>query len=187
MSPNGTRTGGFVRGCSVTEPLFRGTYGPTSARPAAAVSLLSETRALETPRSRQTDRPDSVRDRVGLLGGLGHGGIVDGPPRMTDHTASSTTAVESRAKELLHQHDRRMFAQTGPLFMGLMLVQWVAVVAVTYWISPAHVLSAFYLGGALGLMPTLLAIFCRRRDMRVLAERTAAVRDTEERYRAIVD
>ena len=106
---------------------------------------------------------------------------------MTDHRASSFTAVEPRAGELSLQHDRRMFGQTTRLFAGLMLVQWVAVVAVTYWIAPAHALFAFFLGGALGLMPVGLAIIRGRREMRVLAERTAAVRDSDERYRAIVD
>ena len=106
---------------------------------------------------------------------------------MIDHTVSSSTTAECRAADLLVGHDRHVFAKTVRLFAGLMLVQWVAAVTLTHWISPAHVWSAFFVGGALSLMPMVLAIVCSRRQMRVLDERTAAVRDGEERYRALVD
>jgi hypothetical protein len=49
------------------------------------------------------------------------------------------------------------------------------------------VAAAFILGATLSLIPMAIAIVRGRRERRVLAERTAALHDYEERYRAIVD
>src|SRR6185503_18104015 len=49
------------------------------------------------------------------------------------------------------------------------------------------VAAAFILGATLSLIPMAIAIVRGRRERRVLAERTAALHDYEERYRAIVE
>ena len=55
----------------------------------------------------------------------------------------------------------------------------------------APVAAAFILGAALSLIPMVIAVVRGRRERRValqeLAERTAALHDSQERYRAIVD
>ena len=86
----------------------------------------------------------------------------------------------------LHLPDRDMFTETTRLFACVLVVQWLAVVAFTYWMARTHVVAAFP-GGVLGLIPMALAIVRGRGARQALAERTAALHDSQERYRAIVN
>ena len=87
----------------------------------------------------------------------------------------------------LHLPDRDMFTETTRLFACVLVVQWLAVVAFTYWMARTHVVAAFFAGGVLSLIPMALAIVRGRGARQALAERTAALHDSQERYRAIVD
>ena len=87
----------------------------------------------------------------------------------------------------LHLTDRDMFTETTRLFACVLVVQWLAVVAFTYWMARTHVVAAFFAGGVLSLIPMALAIVRGRGARQALAERTAALHDYQERYRAIVD
>jgi two-component system cell cycle sensor histidine kinase/response regulator CckA len=83
--------------------------------------------------------------------------------------------------------DRDTFTETTRLFACVLVVQWLAVVAFSYWMARTHVVAAFFAGGVLSLIPMALAIVRGRVARQELAERTAALQDHEERYRAIVD
>ena len=103
------------------------------------------------------------------------------------HVFANPEHVPSR----LHLPDRDMFTETTRLFACVLVVQWLAVVAFTYWMAPTHVVAAFFAGGVLSLIPMALAIVRGRGARQALAERTAALHDSlheyQERYRAIVD
>src|SRR5262249_4621941 len=60
-------------------------------------------------------------------------------------------------------------------------------VIITARISPAHAPLASFIGAALALMSMAAVIVLGRRERRILDERTAALQDSEDRYRAIVD
>jgi PAS domain S-box-containing protein len=87
----------------------------------------------------------------------------------------------------LHLRDRDIFTETTRLFACVLVVQWLAVVAVSYWLAPTHVVAAFLAGGVLGLIPMALAVVRGRAARQELANRTAALHEHQERYRAIVD
>ena len=87
----------------------------------------------------------------------------------------------------LHVHARDMFTETARLFACVLVVQWLAVVAFSYWMAPTHVVAAFFAGGVLSLIPMALAIVRGRAARQELANRTAALHDYQERYRAIVE
>src|SRR5262245_2644046 len=83
--------------------------------------------------------------------------------------------------------DRRRFVRAAGMFAGLLLVQWLTAVIITARISPAHAPLASFIGAALALMSMAAVIVLGRRERRILDERTAALQDSEDRYRAIVD
>ena len=83
--------------------------------------------------------------------------------------------------------DRDTFTETTRLFACVLVVQWLAVVAFSYWLARTHVVAAFFAGGVVSLIPMALAIVRGRVARQELAERTAALHDSQERYRAIVD
>ena len=87
----------------------------------------------------------------------------------------------------LHLHDRDLFTETARLFACVLVVQWLAVVAFSYWVTPTHVVAAFFAGGVLSLIPMALAMVRGRAARQELANRTAALHDYQERYRAIVE
>src|SRR5206468_10256681 len=87
----------------------------------------------------------------------------------------------------LHLADRDTFTETTRLFACVLVVQWLAVVAFSYWMARTHVVAAFFAGGVLSLIPMALAIGRGRVARQELAERTAALHDYQERYRAIID
>src|SRR5215831_100201 len=80
-----------------------------------------------------------------------------------------TQDVTPRARELMAEHQHRIFMQTSHLFAILMVVQWVAGIAAALWISPRtwagasssihlHVWLAIFLGGSVTVLPVTLAI-----------------------------
>jgi PAS domain S-box-containing protein len=86
-----------------------------------------------------------------------------------DPLPAADPAVESRAREILERHRRQIFERTDGLFARLMIAQWVAGVAAAVWITPTawvgrspsthvHVWTALLLGGAIALLPVVLAL-----------------------------
>jgi signal transduction histidine kinase/ActR/RegA family two-component response regulator len=76
---------------------------------------------------------------------------------------------ETRARELMRAHQNEIAAQTSRIFAYLMITQWIAGIACALWISPrtwtgtsssvhVHVWLAVFLGGAITLLPVLLAL-----------------------------
>jgi two-component system, sensor histidine kinase and response regulator len=71
-----------------------------------------------------------------------------------------------RAEEIFHAHQQRIFKSTDRLFAGLMLIQWLVALAAAFWITPrtwaastySPIWAAFWLGGAISLLPGLLAL-----------------------------
>jgi PAS domain S-box-containing protein len=79
-----------------------------------------------------------------------------------------SAATLDRTKVLFDAYRQRIFRQTDRLFSGLMVVQWIAGIAVVAWFSPLtwigqthqlhpHRFAAVFLGGAIGLLPLALA------------------------------
>ena len=77
--------------------------------------------------------------------------------------------IGARASELVVEHKNRVYTQTSRLFTILMLVQWVAGIAASLWISPRawngpvsqvhlHVWLAVFLGGTITSLPVFLTI-----------------------------
>ncbi|MBI3553324.1 MAG: PAS domain S-box protein [Elusimicrobia bacterium] len=77
--------------------------------------------------------------------------------------------IARRTEELFSAHQRNINGRTDRLFMGLMLFQWLGSIAAAFWISPKtwsgpmsqthiHVWAAVFLGGAITLLPVLLAL-----------------------------
>jgi len=87
----------------------------------------------------------------------------------------------------LNLADRDTVTETTRLFACVLVVQWLAVVAFSYWMARTHVVAAFFAGGLLSLIPMALAIVRGRVARQELAERTAALHDSQQRYRSIVD
>src|SRR6266567_8920046 len=78
-------------------------------------------------------------------------------------------SVMSRANELFIEHQQEIFKRTDRMFLVLMPIQWLAGIAVAYWISPKawagqtshthpHILAAVFLGGAISVFPIILAL-----------------------------
>src|SRR5690606_1164782 len=95
----------------------------------------------------------------------------------------SPSSRSPRVQELLAEHLRRIHVETDRLFAGLIIFQWVAALALAQWLSPRawdgvqssihlHVYLALFLGGALTLVPVLLA---RTRPGEVGTRHTIAV------------
>jgi two-component system sensor histidine kinase/response regulator len=77
-------------------------------------------------------------------------------------------AVAHRSTVLFKDHQRSIYRRTDRLFAGLMLCQWLAGIVIAAWVSPRtwagqysqlhlHVWAAVLLGGAITLLPVLLA------------------------------
>jgi len=80
-------------------------------------------------------------------------------------------AVAHRSTVLFKDHQRSIYRRTDRLFAGLMLCQWLAGIVIAAWVSPRtwagqysqlhlHVWAAVLLGGAITLLPVLLAWLC---------------------------
>ncbi len=78
-------------------------------------------------------------------------------------------SVAARADELFRQHQQLVFRGTDRLFVGLLIVQWLAAVAVAYWVAPLtwaglssrtnpHVWAALCLGGLIVSFPVALGL-----------------------------
>ena len=81
---------------------------------------------------------------------------------------SNASASKSRFAELYQEQEFQLHKRTDRLFSMLMLIQWAGAVAAAIWISPfawegtaqtihVHVLTAFFLGGAIASLPVYLA------------------------------
>jgi PAS domain S-box-containing protein len=77
-------------------------------------------------------------------------------------------SMQRRSDELFRQSQEQVWGQTDRLFARLMVLQWLAGIAMALWISPKtwlgarseihwHVWAALFLGGAITAMPVLLA------------------------------
>ncbi|MBX9655629.1 PAS domain S-box protein [bacterium] len=77
-------------------------------------------------------------------------------------------APNSRADILFKSYQQRIYRRTDRMFAVLMVIQWFALMAAAYWISPLtwkgnvshihpHLSLAIYMGGALCLLPVFLA------------------------------
>jgi signal transduction histidine kinase len=77
--------------------------------------------------------------------------------------------IDSRAAELLRDHQRRIYERTDRMFAYLMALEWLASVAAALWISPRawagtaswthpHVWAAVFLGGIVAALPIWLAL-----------------------------
>jgi two-component system, sensor histidine kinase and response regulator len=83
--------------------------------------------------------------------------------------AQTTERSQARAQELFAKHRFAIFRRTDRMFARLMFFQWVAGVVAALWISPRswvgssfevhiHVYLAIVLGGAIALLPIVLAL-----------------------------
>lgn len=92
---------------------------------------------------------------------------------MTDLTASPLMRFDPMSRErvsaLVEENQRKSHSQLDRLFAGLMLIQWVAGIAVAVWLSPLtwigttsqvhmHVWMAVFLGGLVSALPIFLAL-----------------------------
>src|SRR5580692_3787586 len=80
-----------------------------------------------------------------------------------------TEDATPRERELVKEHQNRIYSQTSHLFTILMVVQWLAGIAAALWISPRawagatssvhiHVWMAVFLGGAITSLPVFLTL-----------------------------
>jgi two-component system sensor histidine kinase/response regulator len=79
-----------------------------------------------------------------------------------------TESVTRRAGVLFEEHAQAIYCRTDHLFGVLMIVQWMAAIAASWWIAPTtwagqysrinvHVPVAIFLGGAITILPVALA------------------------------
>jgi two-component system sensor histidine kinase/response regulator len=84
--------------------------------------------------------------------------------------ADEAAVIEARASELLAEQIQRTTRWTDRLFAILLMVQWIAEVGLSIWVSPRawsgevsriheHVWVAIFLGGLIAVPPALLALF----------------------------
>jgi two-component system, sensor histidine kinase and response regulator len=87
-----------------------------------------------------------------------------------DSTSTTRSDYQDRALVLLREHRTKVYKQTDRLFVFLMIVQWLAGVAASLWLSPRawsglsssvhpHVWAALFLGTGTMILPIGLAIF----------------------------
>ena len=85
-------------------------------------------------------------------------------------TDAKETAVEMRADALQHEHQQSIWKRTDHLLAGLLVFEWIAVIAFAACQSPLtwsgatshihpHLIAAVFCGGAIISLPVLLAIF----------------------------
>ena len=90
---------------------------------------------------------------------------------MTDTSIDQETslATSRRVAEIFDEHKQLVYRRTDRMFAALMTLQWVAGVAAALWVSPKtwagtesqthpHVWAALFLGGAISLLPIVLAL-----------------------------
>ena len=90
---------------------------------------------------------------------------------MTDASIDQETSVATsrRVAEIFDDHKQLVYRRTDRMFAGLMTLQWVVGVAAALWVSPKtwagtesqthpHVWAALFLGGAISLLPIVLAL-----------------------------
>src|SRR5579883_2502801 len=83
---------------------------------------------------------------------------------------TESAATARRAKQLLAEHQRVIHVRTDRLFAGLLILEWLAAICVSVWLSPhqwagvirqthVHVIAAIFLGANIVILPVLLAYF----------------------------
>ena len=90
---------------------------------------------------------------------------------MTDASINQepSVATSRRIAEIFDDHKQLVYKRTDRMFAGLMTLQWIAGVAAALWLSPKtwvgtesqthpHVWAALFLGGAISLLPIVLAL-----------------------------
>jgi two-component system, sensor histidine kinase and response regulator len=104
-------------------------------------------------------------------------GVGDIDP-MTDHGIGGEQPpyFADRARELFEAHRQDVLRRTDRLFAGLLLFQWIGGIAAAVWISPRtwegtassihqHVWAAIFLGGAIAILPVVLALLLPGRPL----------------------
>jgi signal transduction histidine kinase/ActR/RegA family two-component response regulator len=101
----------------------------------------------------------------------------------TSKTTTMTDTIFARTAQLFQEQHQNIIKHTDRLFARLMICQWFFGLALAFWISPRawtgtasqvhlHVWAAVILGGAVTMLPVLLAIF---RPGETLTRHTVAV------------
>jgi two-component system sensor histidine kinase/response regulator len=70
------------------------------------------------------------------------------------------------ARKLIREHQQLIYVRTDRMFVGLMLLQWWAAIAIAFWLTKtgsgsainSHVWAALFLGGAISVLPILLGL-----------------------------
>lgn len=81
-----------------------------------------------------------------------------------------SAAARTRAEELFHEHQQRIYVRTDKMFAVLLVFQWVVGIAAAIWISPRawvvsdsylhpHVWAAIVLAGIINSLPIALVIY----------------------------
>jgi PAS domain S-box-containing protein len=87
----------------------------------------------------------------------------------TEAIVGEGQSVRLLTEHLFTEHQRALYQQTDRMFAVLMTVQWLAGIAVAYWISPLawtghtshfhpHILASLLLGGVISVFPIVLAL-----------------------------
>src|ERR1700676_3498567 len=77
--------------------------------------------------------------------------------------------LRQRAMELLHEHEQSIYRRTDSFFSRLMMMQWLAGIAMALFISPLtwigelsevhpHVYAAIFLGGLVSALPIFFVL-----------------------------
>src|SRR5688572_29814462 len=89
---------------------------------------------------------------------------------MNQLEASSDDALARRSGAIFGEHRNKIFKRTDRLFACLLIVEWIGGIITALVISPntwagsssqthPHLWAAIFLGGAIAILPVLLAIF----------------------------
>jgi two-component system, sensor histidine kinase and response regulator len=89
--------------------------------------------------------------------------------RHTEAIVGEGQSVRLLTEHLFTEHQRALYQQTDRMFAVLMTVQWLAGIAMAYWISPLawtghtshfhpHILASLLLGGVISVFPIVLAL-----------------------------
>jgi PAS domain S-box-containing protein len=87
--------------------------------------------------------------------------------RFTTSKSPESQLELDHGQSLFREHEQSIYKRTDHLFAGLMILQWLAAIAITVWISPKtwagassqihpHVWAALFIGGAISTLPVIL-------------------------------
>ena len=88
---------------------------------------------------------------------------------MQQIAAPASTQAMARTEQLFSEHQQALYKKTDRTFAVLMTLQWLAGIAIAFWLSPKawaglsnhthpHVWAALFLGGAITAFPVVLAL-----------------------------